>query len=90
LLALERDVHLGKAAGRGRDHGGCDFIEMQFHERPLLVCEDDERDFPAYKVLLVTDIFVGAEKHFVPTPLVPPVESDRHFSVRARRSAAHK
>ena len=39
---------------------------MQLHQRPLLVTENDERDFPACKVLLVLDIFVGAQKHFVP------------------------
>ncbi len=31
----------------------------------MLVTEDDERNFPLCKVLLISDILVGAEKHVV-------------------------
>jgi len=37
----------GKAAACSRVHGGGDFIEMQFHKRPLLIAEYDDCDFPA-------------------------------------------
>jgi hypothetical protein len=63
---VERNFHLGKAAGCSRVNGGGDLIEMQFHERPLLIAEDDNRNFSVRKVLLILDILVGAEKDFIP------------------------
>jgi len=65
-MLLVRNIHFGKASGRCRVHGGDYFIEMQTHKRPLLVAEDNERKLPARKVLLVSDVLVGAEQHFVP------------------------
>jgi hypothetical protein len=32
----------------------------------LLVGKNNQCNFPARKVLLVSDVFVGAQKHFVP------------------------
>src|SRR5471032_501065 len=63
---LEGDVHFGIAAGCGRVHHGGDSVEMQPHSGPLLITKYDQCNFPSRKVLLVSDIFVGAEKHFVP------------------------
>ena len=45
-LSVERDVHLGIAAGRASIHGSSYFIEMQFYNRPLLVGENHRAIFP--------------------------------------------
>ena len=39
---------------------------MEFNQRPLLIAEDDDGDFSTRKVLLIPDVFVGAQKHIVP------------------------
>jgi hypothetical protein len=56
---LEGDFYFHIAARRAGIHSGGYSIEVQPHERPLLVAEYDQRDSPACKVLLVSNVFAG-------------------------------
>ena len=39
---------------------------MQSHNGPLRVAKNDQCNFPPGEILLISDVLVGAEKHFVP------------------------
>ena len=62
-LLVVGDIHLGKTAGGAGIHGGSDFIEMQFHQRPLRRAQNHKGDASARKVLLTAHIFVSGNKH---------------------------
>jgi hypothetical protein len=44
-------------------HGGGDFIEMQFHTRPLRRAQNHEGDASARQVPLIAHVFVSGNKH---------------------------
>src|ERR1035437_1615632 len=65
-VLLEGDFYLRVAARCTGIHHRGNPVETQPYSRPLRVAENDQCNFPVRKVLRVSDILVGAKKHFVP------------------------
>jgi hypothetical protein len=66
---LERDMHFGVAAGLGGVHTGGYRLDVLADKRPLLVPKHNKRYLSARKVLLVTNILVGAQQDLVSSVL---------------------
>ena len=62
---LERDFYFRITTRRTGIYRRGYSVEMQPDKRPLLIAENNQRNFPARKILLVPDVLVGAEKHVV-------------------------
>lgn len=84
---LEGNFNLGVAAGRGRIHGGNDLVKMLPDKPPGRASKDNERDFPAGKVLLITHVLIGCQQHVEASPSASlsncPFEILSHLSILA-------
>jgi hypothetical protein len=59
---LEWYVHFGITAGSRCIHSGYNPFNVAAQSGPLLIGDNHERDFPAFQVLLVTDVFVSRQQ----------------------------
>jgi len=60
---VEGYVHLGVTARSCCIHSGHNLFDMAAQSGPLLIADNHERDFPAFQVLLVTDVFIGGHQN---------------------------